>query len=138
MARHGYVDDDGDGEQWDLIRWRGAVKSALRGARGQSFLREMLIALDAMPEKRLVREELLNAEGEMCTLGVIGTQRGLDMTTIDPEDRDAVSAAFGIPLSMACEIMYENDDGRGHNETPERRWTRMRGWVAINILEEQP
>jgi hypothetical protein len=50
MGRAGYSEDcDG----WALIRWRGAVTSAIRGKRGQAFLREMLDALDALPVKRI-------------------------------------------------------------------------------------
>jgi hypothetical protein len=37
MSRSGYSDDL---ENWSLIRWRGAVASAIRGRRGQAFLRE--------------------------------------------------------------------------------------------------
>ena len=71
MSRSGYSDEcDG----WDLIRWRGAVASAIRGQRGQAFLREMLSALDAMPEKRLISEEL-ERDGEVCAMGAVG-QRG--------------------------------------------------------------
>lgn len=57
MSRSGYTDDTED--QWSLIRYRGAVASAIRGARGQAFLREMLTALDAMPEKRLISGALV-------------------------------------------------------------------------------
>ena len=57
MSRSGYV--DGDDDQWASIRYRGAVKSAIRGRRGQAFLREMLAALDAMPEKRLIAGDLV-------------------------------------------------------------------------------
>ena len=57
MSRSGYVDDMCD--EWALIRYRGAVKSAIRGKRGQAFLREMLAALDAMPEKRLISGALV-------------------------------------------------------------------------------
>ena len=57
MSRSGYVDDMCD--QWAMIRYRGAVRSAIRGRRGQAFLREMLAALDAMPEKRLTAGALV-------------------------------------------------------------------------------
>lgn len=51
MSRSGYVDDCDD--MLALGRWRGAVRSAIRGARGQSLLREALVILDALPpEKR--------------------------------------------------------------------------------------
>ena len=38
MSRSGYSDDL---DNWDLIRWRGQVSSAIRGKRGQGFLREL-------------------------------------------------------------------------------------------------
>lgn len=136
MSRSGYTDDcDG----WGLICWRGAVKSAMRGARGQAFLREVAAAMDAMPEKSLIPDSLKDSDGDFCTLGVVGAARGLDMAAIDPDDRESVARAFGIAPSMAAEIMYENDEGGpwaarwGDAETPEQRWTRMRAWVQQQI-----
>lgn len=37
MSRSGYTDED---DIWAMIRWRGAVTSAIRGKRGQQALRE--------------------------------------------------------------------------------------------------
>lgn len=61
MSRSGYSDDGWDDEsaQWASIRYAGALKSAIRGKRGQTFLKELLAALDAMPVKRLIREHLV-------------------------------------------------------------------------------
>ncbi|KVE37352.1 hypothetical protein [Burkholderia sp. TSV86] len=130
MSRSGYSDDcDG----WDLIRWRGAVASAIKGARGQAFLRELADALDAMPEKRLIANELQTADGEFCTIGVLGHARGIDMSKLDPDDRDSVSAAFGIAPALAAEIVFENDEACWYDETPEARWHRMRNWVKSNL-----
>lgn len=131
MSRSGYSDEcDG----WDLIRWRGAVASAIRGKRGQEFLRELAEALDAMPEKRLIASELESA-GEFCALGVVGAARGLDMTGINIEDRSSVANAFGIAEAMAAEIMFENDGGFCHwsDKTPEQRWQHMRSWVQSQM-----
>ena len=63
MSRSGYVDEI---ENWALIRWRGQVASAIRGRRGQRLLRDLLVALDAMPEKELIVHELETASGGMC------------------------------------------------------------------------
>lgn len=52
MSRSGYHDDMKDPLAYG--RWRAQVKSATRGKRGQKLLKDMLSALDAMPEKRLV------------------------------------------------------------------------------------
>lgn len=56
MSRAGYCDDIED--PLELGRWRAQVRSATRGKRGQKLLRDLLAALDAMPEKRLVADEL--------------------------------------------------------------------------------
>ena len=107
MSRSGYSDDC---EGWALICWRGAVNSAIRGKRGQAALRELLEALDSLPEQRLGGNSLVTAEGDYCTLGALGLKRGLDLDSIDPEDRDAVAKAFGIAEALAAEIMFENDE----------------------------
>ena len=131
MSRSGYSEDY---DNWDLIRWRGAVTSAIRGKRGQAFLRELLSALDALPEKKLVADEL-EEHGDYCALGAVGKARGMDLRGLDPEDRETVAAAFGIPHSLACEIMFENDEA-GWDTTPEKRWHWMRGWVVRQLKEE--
>jgi hypothetical protein len=164
MSRSGYSDDVDD--HWALIRWRGAVNSALNGKRGQQFLRELAAAMDAMPEKRLIADEL-QAEGMFCALGVTGAARGLDMTNVDAHDREQVSALMNIAEAMAAEVMYENDacvhdeewidveicgpmrprypDYGRHvrsvcvpaRNVEERRWRYMRNWVAQHIKEKE-
>ena len=130
MSRSGYSEDI---DNWDLIRWRGAVKSALRGRPGQAFLRETLAALDALPDKKLTHSAL-EQSGEFCVLGAVGAARGTSMAHIDPEDHDSVAGLFKIPHSLACEIMFMNDEAVGA-ETPEQRYTRMRQWVLLQIKE---
>ncbi len=129
MSRSGY-DDDCDG--WQLICWRGAVASAIRGRRGQALLREMLSALDELQNKRLTEGELV-ADGEVCALGSVGVRRGIDMTGLDPYDRETVAGVFGISPALAAEIMEIND--RGWRVTPELRWQRVREWVASKISQ---
>ena len=129
MSRSGYSDDH---ENWDLIRWRGAVASAVRGKRGQAMLREILEALDFLPQKRLIAWDI-EKDGEVCVLGAVGLRRGLVMEDIDPEDHDAMASVFGIAHAMTCEIMFENDEAGRHNETPDRRYERVRQWVSSNL-----
>lgn len=134
MSRHGYSDDcDG----WTLIRWRGAVKSAIRGKRGQAFLREMADALDAMSEKCLIERALIDEEGSVCAIGSVCKKRGLDVSVVDPEESDDVAKLVGISEALARELAYENDEGScvWHGESPEQRWTRMRGWVARHLKQ---
>jgi hypothetical protein len=132
MSRSGYSDDcDG----WKLIMWRGAVASAIRGKRGQAFFREMLAALDALPEKKLITDEL-EADGAYCALGVVGEKRGVEMENLDPYDRYGVASAFDIAPALAAEIMFMNDDGFWA-KTPEQRFEKMRQWVAEQIVPEK-
>lgn len=132
MSRSNY-DDCCDG--WDLIRWRGAVSSAIRGKRGQQLLKEMAIALDAMPNKRLVTNAL-EANGEVCALGCVGKARGIDMAPIDPYEPEDVAKAFGISRALAQEIAHINDDWHRH-ATPEERWQTVRNWVAEHINTQE-
>lgn len=133
MSRSGYSDDCDD--QWAMIRWRGAVTSAIRGQRGQKFLREMATALDSLPEKALITEEL-EQDGAVCALGSVGKMRGIDMSNVDPEDYDSVAAMFGIPHALAQEIMWINDEWGG--ATPEERWKEVREWVRREIKTTEP
>lgn len=132
MSRSGYNDDSNG---WEFIRWRGAVNAALRGKRGQAFLKELLAALDAMPEKRLIADDL-ERNGEVCAIGALGRSRCIDMSKLDPEDGDAVAAQFGIARALALETVYINDE-HWMAETPEERWRRVRAWVAEQIWNGQ-
>ena len=145
MSRSGY-DDSYD--NWRLIRYRGAVASAIRGKRGQAFLRELLAALDALPEKRLIGESFV-ADGGVCALGAVCAARGVEPPALDDDDYEDETEAgalaeepadlLGISQALAAEVMHENDRwprfARGP-EAPEHRWTRMRAWVADQILPE--
>ena len=134
MNRSGYYYDIDD--FWAHIRWRGAVKSAIRGKRGQAFLREMLAAMDAMPSKRLIAHNLQKG-GEVCAIGTIGVARGIDMAVIDVEDYDKVADVFGVSAALVREIEYENDDN-WHRETPEGRFVRVRQWAKNQLLHTAP
>ena len=129
MSRSDYCDD---GDQWGLIRWRGAVNSAIKGRRGQAFLEELLAALDALPEKKLIAEDL-EREGAVCAIGAVGKARGMDMSALDPGNSDRVASVFGIAPAMAREIVYVNDEWGSYKQTPEERWARMRKWAKDEI-----
>lgn len=132
MSRADYSDDCSG---WDLIRWRGAVTSAIRGERGQKLLHELAEALDAMPVKRLIAHEFKNLDGEFCALGALGAKRGMDLTKLDPECPDGVAKQFGIANALAREIMFTNDEVGWGETTPERRWTAVRKWVGEQIKQ---
>lgn len=124
-----YCDQDAD--NWSVIRWQGAVRSAMRGARGQAFLRELAAALDAMPVRELIASQFLDDNGCACALGVAGAARGLDMRAMDAADAANV---LQIAYSMACEIMRHNDEDGPFDECPHARWARVRAWVQANII----
>ncbi|GHH09211.1 hypothetical protein GCM10008023_05570 [Sphingomonas glacialis] len=132
MGRSGYT-EDGDFDNWSHIRWRGQVASAMKGKRGQEFLRELIGALDALPEKRLIAHDL-STGGNVCAIGSVGIQRGVDMSKLDPEDPWAIAEAFGIAQQMVREIEYMNDEG-AYDETPEQRWRRMHRWASAHLTK---
>jgi len=132
MSRSGYTDDCDN-----LAMWRGAVRSATLGTRGQALLRDLLAALDAMPEKALVAGEL-EADGDYCALGALGKVRGVELSKLDPEDWDTVAAEFNIAPALAREIVYENDEGGRWDETPQQRWARVRAWVSNQVAAHAP
>ena len=127
MSRSGY---SGDCDGWELIRYRGMVASAIRGKRGQIFLKDLLQALDEMPVKKLIAQELETTDG-VCALGALGRKRGIDMSDIEPSDAEIIASKFDIADCLAREVVFENDEY--HYQTPEERWKVMRGWVARQI-----
>lgn len=130
MSRSDYSDDcDG----WALIRWRGAVNSATKGKRGQALLAEMAKALDAMPVKQLITDELISKDGGVCALGAVAKHKCLKVDDLDPDAFEQVAAVFNIAEALAREIAFMNDDYYG--ETQEARWKRMRRWVDENLVE---
>lgn len=134
MSRSGYSTDL---DQWNLIRWRGQVASAIRGKRGQLFLRDLLHALDSMPDKSLISGEIETPEGEVCAIGALGKARSIDMAELDPTEPEDVAATFNIAAQLAQEIVWENDEAGLFDETPEHRWQRMRAWVESKIAESR-
>lgn len=155
MSRSGYCDDMDDALA--LGRWRAAVNSAIKGKRGQAFLLEMLAALDALPEKKLIANELVEADGQVCALGAVAKARALDTTQIDAYDHDSIHSHFGIANAMAREIIWINDEVNGQHvevegppryrggrqpmiyvrPSPERRFAKVREWIVSQIKTEQ-
>ena len=130
MSRSGYSYDL---DNWSLIQWRGQVASSIRGKRGQKFLRDLLDALDAMPEKKLIRDELEDECGGVCAIGALGKARNIDMSEVDPYDTERLGVIFNISRQLAAEVVNENDEWR---LVPEARWAHMREWVASHIMKE--
>lgn len=139
MSRSGYTDDCSG---FDLIMYRGQVERTIAGRNGQSFLIEMIEAMDALDKKELVPNSFVNHEG-VCALGSVALKRGLDTSRIDLDDDVASEAArlFKIDHKLAAEIMYLNDESGGRYigntwvaEDPAHRWSRVRAW-AVSYLK---
>lgn len=134
MSRSGYVDDVDDYWQW--ICWRGAVASAIRGKRGQAFLRELLNCLDNLPKPELIADQLITGDS-VCAIGAVGKARGVDMTNLDPYDSETVAATFGISEAFAKEIVWMNDEA-GFDTGSYSRFERMRRWAIANLQGDLP
>jgi hypothetical protein len=134
MSRSNYsyeVDD-----QRQAIMCRGSVVSALRGARGQKLLKDIVVALDALPEPKLIAEEL-EADSCFCALGAVANLRGVDFSKLNEHYAPHhLSKPLNIADALAAEVMYMNDEAGMYNETPESRWARMRNWAQERILKE--
>lgn len=131
MSRSGYSYDCEN-----LALYRASVERAMHGKRGQAFLRELVAALDAMPEKALIAHELVNESGACCAIGAVCKARSLDVGTVDCYDPDSVARAIGVARSMAAEIEFMNDEWGNQDETPAQRWERMRKWASYNIAAQ--
>lgn len=132
MSRSGYSDDCDN-----LELYRGAVDRALHGKRGQAFLRELIASLDALPKKRLIRNQLIDpSSGECCAIGAVCKSREVDVAKIDYEAPEQVAREMGIARSMAAEIAFMNDERESLRETPEARWERMRRWAENELNPE--
>ena len=163
MSRAGYSDD------CDILvlgRWRGQVASAIRGKRGQAFLRRLIEALDAMEDKALYAvggDDGLFAEYDTChpcAMGALALHLEMkDPLNIDGTDHEHTAGKFNIAHQLMREVEFENDEcGMGLQvpnpdwregmpaymrtmwgpETPEERWRRMRAWCARNLKEVTP
>lgn len=124
MSRSGYTDDIDD--TWQHIMWRGRVASSIRGKRGQAMLRDLLAALDAMPDKRLYPYSFATTGGEYCTLGVLGASRGIKMDDLGDAEEGCnerlVAERFGVAAPLVQEIMWMNDE-----------WVDDYKWVDVEV-----
>lgn len=116
MSRSGYIDDCED--NLAIGRWRGAVLKSIEGKRGQSMLKELLVALDEMQDKKLYPNSFQTQDGEFCALGVLGYKRGTKMDDLVEEyfeddpycDIGLVAERFGVSKALVSEIMDLNDE----------------------------
>lgn len=135
MSRSGY---SFYGDPGSVNLYRGNIGRTIAGKKGQAFLKELAGFMDAMPEKILIENELIDAKGQCCTMGVYFKAKGIDVSKINPNEYDQVAGAIGISEMMVREIAFENDEAAiTILETPAHRWVRMRGWVSMNLKKSK-
>jgi hypothetical protein len=131
MSRSNYSDDL---DPLALGRWRAQVKHATEGKRGQKFFRDLVAALDALPEKKLAAAHLETTGGTVCALGALGRLRGVQLAELDTYDHEQLGEAFNIASQLAAETMYQNDDEWSiRRATDEDRWRHVRDWAARQV-----
>jgi len=140
-VRCGYTDDSDD-DPLAHGRWRAQVQSAMRGKRGQRFFRELIAALDALPEPRLIKNDLVTEEGAFCALGALGHHKNIDVSTLDTEDYDRLGDTFDIAHQLAQETMWVNDEAwrswvpcGPQLEESRQRWRTVRAWAVANLAK---
>ena len=117
--RIGYSDEEDYPNQFEL--WQGNCRRSLRGRKGQAFLRELEAALVALPEKRLIADDVAKA-GEVCAVGAwllkkrteAGRPRAdvlAELEAIDSEDcqTDDLAISEGAPRLCAWSVVELND-----------------------------
>jgi len=150
VSRSGYSDDCNG---WEHVMWRGAVKRAIRGKRGQALLKELETALLALPKKELCADSFASAEkGEVCALGAVALKRRLDKGMSLPDalkeieekypegySAEAIAEEVDIAGALLKEITYINDEsvyGAGGVTQREKRFREVLSWVQSQIKAE--
>lgn len=125
MSRSGYIDGDGC-DEFDALRsygWRANVNRCINGRRGQAFMWELYLALEALPKRELITGALVSDEsGSVCALGAVAVRRGMEIPDkfkltddefrfeTDMEFAEAMGPLFGLKDMLAREVMYVNDE----------------------------
>lgn len=161
MARIGYSEEEDYPGQFNL--WQANCERSLRGKNGQAALRELEAALLALPDKRLIAQKMIDADGEVCAIGALAKYKGRDLLAephIGPDDEfegdgemEEIGVELGMPRLVAWKVVSKNDiEIDGHYErlpgpyrwpgeypqayvqvTPELRYTKMLAWVRRKL-----
>jgi hypothetical protein len=142
-----YQDDYGDAEPWMEGQQAGALRSAIRGQRGQRLLRDLVAGLDALPTPELSAGALEHeATGCCCAFGAVRRYRGAAAVPLwfhpMEEDLDPPHFAepFDVALALAWEVVEANEGWSDSNKEAARRqrWERVRAWAVRHLAGVQP
>ncbi len=130
--RISYSEEEDYPGEFDL--YQGNCMRSIKGKKGQAALRELEQALLAMPDKRLIANELETADGDVCAIGALVKHRGVTPKS-DPEDMEEVGMELGMPRLVAWKVVALNDvdidsyydpkEGHCVSYTPEERYEHV-------------
>jgi hypothetical protein len=144
----GRFNDDYDDEDFNnqAALYQANTDRALRGKRGQVFLREMEEALLMLPKKELINGAVCR-EGQVCAIGALALKRKRDagdsisaaLYWLEKEAPDEWSEAdstaayasehLDVLERLAYRMAWINDRYEPEEETSEKRYERVLKWV---------
>lgn len=144
MSRIGLVEEENFPGEF-FLQERNRERS-LAGKKGQAALRELVAALEAMPEKRLCKWAMVDDEGEVCALGAYVLRKRIQrgdtyaqaIKTIDHEGENRMShdlaSHYEFPAAAAWAVAFRNDEILDRC-SPEERHALMLEWARAQIKE---
>jgi len=133
--RLNYSEEENYPGQFEL--WQANCERSLKGRKGQTALRELETALLALSSKRLIAQELQNAEGDVCAIGALAKYRGREEKDFiaDPEyEMQEVGVELGMPRLVAWKVVEVNDLEYAHL-SPEARYMRVTEWIQRQLAK---
>lgn len=143
--RISYTDEEDVPGQFAL--WQANCRRSLQGKKGQAALRELEAALLALPEKRLIANNLQDPKGEVCALGALAKFKGRDIPPVaenewgeidEDEEMEEYGVSLGMPRLVAWKVVCKNDveiDGDYVTVPGPYRWfqeeQKLRAYVPV-------
>jgi hypothetical protein len=143
------------GDMWGYVRYRGALRNAIKGKRGQAFLKELLEAIEALPEKKLAVGAFRDRDGCASALGALALKRGHspdELAGFHYMTPDQLARFFGIQPVLIRHIVHMHDVeipficAYRHNnitleieddeETRAEAWRDMHNWLNRSIVTQ--
>lgn len=131
--RISYSDEEDYPGQHDL--WQANCTRSIESKEGQAALRELEQALLALPSKRLIANELEDADGEVCAIGALARYRNYTPKADPDWEMEEVGVELGMPELVAWKVValndidldlyYDRKQDRCVPYTPEERYERV-------------
>jgi len=136
-------DGDCDSNSNYVYLWDSRVRRIIEGKRGQRVLLELIEALLALPQRRLISGAIATPTGDVCTVGALAKKRGvnLDRDNLyarrdepprgwegDEEETADLGASLGITWTLAWQLGYMNDE-----QFPSRRVYQRTKPVLVEV-----